>query len=582
MVAGPLPTAGVQLVAQNLEQFKAQMREATQAITQMGSQGRQALQQMGTQGNISLGQMRNLGSGTRLSLATIRDNWQKVAIAAAGFTAGLYAVNRGLQATVGAAMRYASEVRDLSAATGAGAEETSRLLQVLDDYELTASDAAAASRALRDEGLSPTIDTLADLSDQFLAIEDPAQRADFLMEHFGRTGAGFARLMAQGGIAIRAANAAVDERLVLTAEDIQQSEELRLALDSIGDSMHGIAIAIGNDLIPGLANWAGALGTVISMHQRGQNVWLALIRALRGEAEVDDLADAGLRQITDTARRVEEQTIRTTEGTSALNAELDELAQQSALEASEALDEGAAAAGLFADHVSRLDDETLGVQGSLAGVGPAATAAFGEVNFSLADSIERMRDTAAWIAGGGLGLQMAAEQVNQALLAGQITPEQADAMFQEVEAAALSLQEDIGQITMDDATQQMAEDFGLNWGDARTQIQGARDDILNLPEQVRTQIRVDVQWNVGTRSGPPPGGQHGLNMTVPPGYPNDTFPILASSGERVIIAPAAAAAPQTMIYNNQDYSSRSIGSVNMAAGDNPYEFDRRMQRWMGY
>ena len=34
-----------------------------------------------------------------------------------------------------------------------------------------------------------------------------------------------------------------------------------------------------------------------------------------------------------------------------------------------------------------------------------------------------------------------------------------------------------------------------------------------------------------------PGGQFGLDMIVPPGFPGDSFPILASSGERVTITP---------------------------------------------
>ncbi len=37
-----------------------------------------------------------------------------------------------------------------------------------------------------------------------------------------------------------------------------------------------------------------------------------------------------------------------------------------------------------------------------------------------------------------------------------------------------------------------------------------------------------------------PEGKHGLDMTVPAGFPNDSFPILASSGERVQITPAGA------------------------------------------
>ena len=36
---------------------------------------------------------------------------------------------------------------------------------------------------------------------------------------------------------------------------------------------------------------------------------------------------------------------------------------------------------------------------------------------------------------------------------------------------------------------------------------------------------------------PVPGGQHGLSMIVPPGFPNDSFPVLASSGEHVQVTP---------------------------------------------
>jgi hypothetical protein len=34
---------------------------------------------------------------------------------------------------------------------------------------------------------------------------------------------------------------------------------------------------------------------------------------------------------------------------------------------------------------------------------------------------------------------------------------------------------------------------------------------------------------------PGPGGASGLDMMIPPGFPNDTFPLRASSGERAII-----------------------------------------------
>jgi hypothetical protein len=65
-----------------------------------------------------------------------------------------------LKDAVKVTMEYSQQVRDLSLASGVSAEEASRMIQVLDDYQLTAEDAKVATRALTREGLAPTVDTL--------------------------------------------------------------------------------------------------------------------------------------------------------------------------------------------------------------------------------------------------------------------------------------------------------------------------------------------------------------------------------------------------------------------------------------
>src|SRR5690349_14173994 len=47
---------------------------------------------------------------------------------------GIRLLKQGYDETVGSAQKYAASVRDLAAVSGAGAEESSRLLQVLDDF----------------------------------------------------------------------------------------------------------------------------------------------------------------------------------------------------------------------------------------------------------------------------------------------------------------------------------------------------------------------------------------------------------------------------------------------------------------
>lgn len=82
---------------------------------------------------------------------------------------------------------------------------------------------------------------------------------------------------------------------------------------------------------------------------------------------------------------------------------------------------------------------------------------------------------------------------------------------------------------------------------AAGQVGALNTQIKNLPSSKTINIYVVTHGSVpgsGTDSGTgdnpgprPPGGrgQTGLNMIVPPGYLHDTFPIYASSGERVMI-----------------------------------------------
>lgn len=168
--------------------------------------------------------------------------------------AGLIGVLGGVGAGIGIAikdtMKYASSVRDLSLATGSTAEESSRLLQVLDDYEITAADVTAGMRAMKEKGIVPTIDSLADLSEQFLAIEDPAKALQFAQDNLGRSSAKFLNVLSQGPDKIRQLNGAVSDSLILTDEQIRKSEEARLAMDAWGDAVMGAKVEIATGMLP--------------------------------------------------------------------------------------------------------------------------------------------------------------------------------------------------------------------------------------------------------------------------------------------------------------------------------------------
>jgi len=141
---------------------------------------------------------------------------------------------------------YNKEVRDLALISGTSAEASSRFLQVLDDYELTAEDATAATKALKEKGLVPTIETLAMLADQYKKIKDPAEKMKFVQDNLGRGGAKWVNVLNQESDALLKTADSINKYLIKTDEQIKKSEISRLKADELKDSWEGFKNAIGD------------------------------------------------------------------------------------------------------------------------------------------------------------------------------------------------------------------------------------------------------------------------------------------------------------------------------------------------
>lgn len=160
----------------------------------------------------------------------------------------------GLKDSIKATMEYSAQVRDLTLASGASAEEASRLLQVLDDFEISAQDVTAATKALTANGLAPTIETIAKLSDKYVTLNSAQERNQFITENLGRGGLQWANALSKGGEALRQLNSEVDASLILTEQNLTESEKYRLALDNWNDAVLALKISIGNGLLPTLTD----------------------------------------------------------------------------------------------------------------------------------------------------------------------------------------------------------------------------------------------------------------------------------------------------------------------------------------
>ena len=89
----------------------------------------------------------------------------------------------------------------------------------------------------------------------------------------------------------------------------------------------------------------------------------------------------------------------------------------------------------------------------------------------------------------------------------------------------------------------LIEKFETSWHDATIMLTHTLHEILKIGLAIdMLPVEKTITVNVVQTGRPPsvagPGGQYGLDMTVPPGYSNDTFPLWATSGERVTITPA--------------------------------------------
>ncbi len=167
-------------------------------------------------------------------------------------------IKKVVSETVGTFTTYAKTVEDMARVTGSGAEETSRLIQVADDLQISATDLSTALAGAVRKGINPSVDSIAALSDEYLKLQPGLEQSKFLMDNFGRSGLAMARLMEQGGDSIREMGAAVDDSLVMTEDGIKAAQDYALALDTLNDRVEGAKIAIGSQLVPVLTDAATA------------------------------------------------------------------------------------------------------------------------------------------------------------------------------------------------------------------------------------------------------------------------------------------------------------------------------------
>ncbi len=149
---------------------------------------------------------------------------------------------------------YAEQVRNLARATGLTSEETSRLIQVADDAQISYTGLMTAMRIGLKNGIDPSVEGLARLSEQYLALAPGAERAQFLMATFGRSGMEMGKMLAIGSDGIKQMNAGIDQNLILSQKSMDEMRKYEASVDALNDAWKALEMQVGQKTIPTLAN----------------------------------------------------------------------------------------------------------------------------------------------------------------------------------------------------------------------------------------------------------------------------------------------------------------------------------------
>ena len=176
-------------------------------------------------------------------------------------TAG-YAIEKAFSATVVKMVDYADKVRTVQNATGATAEDSSKLIQILDDQKISYEQLEKAI-AKNSKAYDFSIEGIARMSDEYLALGNAQQQADFMQKRFGKSWIDFVPIMQQGSAAIRDSADAVSEKLILDQRGVDAAREYEIAIDNLNDSWDGFAITAGSKALPAVNTFVDGLNVFV-------------------------------------------------------------------------------------------------------------------------------------------------------------------------------------------------------------------------------------------------------------------------------------------------------------------------------
>jgi len=168
------------------------------------------------------------------------------------------------------------------------------------------------------------------------------------------------------------------------------------------------------------------------------------------------------------------------------------------------------------------------------------------VDLGIRNTLKSLQDQIAFLRAGGGQLVTQADEIRKAYSAGLIDADTAEEELQRLQMGAIDLDLELENITTHEAVRELTA-MGVPLSKAWDTVEEMQNSLFRLARTYDVTIRYRVEGDpTSGRFVPPAIGRdapaimaaNGLSdFVVPPGFPNDSFPINVTSGETVNVSP---------------------------------------------
>ena len=203
-------------------------------------------------------------------------------------TTAYYAVDKVLKETVDHYVAASTEVEKFRNQTGMSAEDSSRLINVMNDLGISASDVETAFKTAEKNGFEPNIASLQAMKKQYDALNPGMERTQFLLKEFGKSGVSLQKFFEVGDL--QGMLGSVNQGLIISDKDIAQANEYKAAINELTDATEAFKVGAGRAIIPWWTNLIEGLNLATKAQTEHNMSHAEMIHLVKMEKEPIDSA----------------------------------------------------------------------------------------------------------------------------------------------------------------------------------------------------------------------------------------------------------------------------------------------------